>query len=81
MNTTISRKKLAELHVAAKKIEVDGFEAFRTASEIVGEEVALALLVTHLRRAFGSMETYPPEPEIEEEVNIALFKLGFWMVE
>ncbi len=65
----MDRKTITKLHNAAKIIEVDGDEGVQAATRVAGEEVAIALLIAHLRRASGSMETYPPNPNIELQVN------------
>jgi len=59
-------------HLAAKAIESDGVRGFWKASEIVGAEVALALVVAFLRRDFGSMDTWPAVPEIDLKVDARL---------
>lgn len=56
------------LQQAAKKIEVDGKEGCYSAAKLVGWEMATALLMTHVRRNFGSMETCPALPEIDDKV-------------
>ena len=61
---------------AARLIEIDGDEAFETVSRRFGESVALLLLVAHLRRGFGAMKAYPPDPEIEGKVLARLQELG-----
>lgn len=58
---------ISRLHEAAKVIEEDGIEGVRTATTIAGEEVALALLIAHLRRGLGS-EAWPSRPDIGEEI-------------
>lgn len=65
-----------DLHLAAKIIETDGIDGIRTAVSRVGWNVAMALLIAHFRRAKGSMETFPPRPEIEEQVNELLKEAG-----
>lgn len=59
-------------HIAAKAIESDGTEGFRKAINFVGTEVALALLLAHLRRNHGSMQGWPADPSIDTKVNKVL---------
>lgn len=74
----ISLEKLSQWHLAAKYIEVDGAEGVQSATRVVGEEIALALLVAHLRRSLGSTDSYPARPGIEEETNAILKNLDLW---
>ena len=53
---------------AAKCIEEEGVEGFDEAQDIVGYEYALVLITAHLRRAYGSMEGFPPDPAIDQKV-------------
>ncbi|MBM3272253.1 hypothetical protein FJY94_03185 [Candidatus Kaiserbacteria bacterium] len=68
----IDSHSLLRLHAAATKIEVDGIEAIRTVTTMVGEEVAVALLIAHLRRSLGSTQKYPPDPTIRTRVDTLL---------
>ena len=62
-----------DYHLAAKKIEADGIDAYHGVCKLFGKEVASVLLIAHLRRHFGSMDGgYPPDPAIEGEVNDCL---------
>lgn len=70
----IDSHTLLRLHEAAKKIEIDGMEAFYTANAMVGEEVAMALLIAHLRRNLGSTQGFPPDPAIRTQVDALLRK-------
>lgn len=65
---------IALLQDAAKKIEADGLEGIGSAVRLVGMPMALALAIAHLRRGFGSMEVWPPDPQIDEQVNDLLQK-------
>ncbi len=67
---------LEQMQEAAKMVEVDGVEAYRSVSLKFGEEVARLLLVAHLRRGFGAMATYPPNPSINAAVEVSLRKSG-----
>lgn len=62
-------KKLQTLHRAATMIEVDGIDAIKAATRLVGEEVATALVIAHIRRGLGSMDRYPARAGIETETN------------
>ncbi len=63
-----------EMHVeilqqAAKLIESDGSDGLHSAARLVGMPTALALLITHLRRGYGSMSGgWPADPEIDTKV-------------
>ncbi len=59
---------IQEMNDAAKKIEIDGEEAFQIVSEMYGGQVAKLLLITHIRRRMGSMRQYPPDPEIDDKI-------------
>lgn len=59
---------VALLQSAAKKIETDGDEGLYAAAQLVGMPTALALLITHLRRAYGSMQGWPADPAIDGRV-------------
>lgn len=63
------------LQRAAKIIEIDGIGSLYAAEGVVGMPTALALLITHMRRAHGSMASYPPAPEIDAKVEEELEKL------
>ena len=64
------------LHRAARIIEADGVDGYRSATRLVGEGAANALLIAHMRRNLGSTETYPARPEIATQVNQQLEKAG-----
>jgi hypothetical protein len=70
--TQIYPDDLARFHAAAKIIEVDGVEGYRTCREKFGVEISQMALVMFLRNAVGSTESYPPEGGFErvvEDVN------------
>lgn len=67
---------IEEMQAAAKLIEVDGNEAFKTVSARFGEDAAKLLLIAHLRRSRGSMDVYPPPPSIDRRVEEDLQRLG-----
>jgi hypothetical protein len=70
----IPRIRLVDAQAAAKMIEIDGIEAYHIVSERYGQDTALQLLVAHLRRSFGSMETYPSNSEIDDQVRQVLLE-------
>lgn len=49
-NVTHDRATL--LNEAAKKIEYDGTEGYQNAAALVGEDIATALLIAHIRHSF-----------------------------
>jgi ribA/ribD-fused uncharacterized protein len=59
---------LQKLQDAAKLFEIDGVDGFRKAETLIGTDIALALLVAHLRQRAGSMATFAPDPSINAEV-------------
>ena len=60
---------LADIQTAAKMIEIDGNEAYYSVRERYGEDMANILLVTHLRRFYGSLDRCPPDSAIDTKVN------------
>ncbi len=61
------------LQRAAKAIETDGIEGLYSAEKLVGMPTALALLITHLRRNYGSMQSWPADPQIDQQIENMLF--------
>jgi ribA/ribD-fused uncharacterized protein len=62
----------ANLFKAAKIIEEDGIDGIDTAIILVGRKTATTLLISHLRRNLGSIDTFPADPEIDEKVKAIL---------
>lgn len=67
---------IGDMQEAAKLIEVDGDEAYHAVSARYGEDVARLLLVAHLRRSFGAMESFPSDPSIDGRVEDFLRERG-----
>jgi hypothetical protein len=67
---------LQRFHDAAKMIEYDGDQAYRTCCERFGSDIAGVLLVAFLRRAARTEEMYPEPEDLREKVNEYLRKLG-----
>ena len=67
---------LQQMQEAAKLIEIDGKAAYHTSVSRFGPEVAQLLLVAHLRRVLGAMDSSPSNPEIDGLVIEHLRKLG-----
>ena len=67
---------LEQMQEAAKLIEIDGSEAYETVCRRFGEQVAQLLLVAHIRRNYGSMDSYPPNPSINAGLAVSLRKHG-----
>lgn len=70
---------LDRFHDAAKMIEYDGAQAYRTCCERFGKDVANALLIAYFRRNVmtGSPLNVFPEPEdLREKVNKMLEEEG-----
>ena len=72
----IFENKLSNYHDAAKMIETDGIEAYHTVSERFGNDIASALLIAHIRRNLGSMDTFPAKEEVVSQTNEILNKHG-----
>jgi hypothetical protein len=76
MNLAISSSELLRAHTAAKLIEEDAHQAFRTCCERFGRDVAVALLVAFFRRVKGSMDSYPSPENVVPAVNTLLEELN-----
>jgi len=53
---------------AAKMIEHDGVSAYQSVQRGCGRDVALTLIIAHLRRQFGGGESFPSDPSIDKKV-------------
>jgi predicted NAD-dependent protein-ADP-ribosyltransferase YbiA (DUF1768 family) len=62
----ISESMLNLYHRAAKLIEIDGTEGFYTASNLVGKDIATALIIAHVRKNMSDLNTYPCNISIEK---------------
>ena len=71
-----TRQYIAQIQEAVKILETDGVEGFRTASDIIGQDLSLVVLVTLLRIGFGSIEQCPPDVAINQEVEKVLLEAG-----
>ncbi|PIP26306.1 MAG: hypothetical protein COS71_00300 [Candidatus Moranbacteria bacterium CG06_land_8_20_14_3_00_40_12] len=65
-----------QIQIAAKMFEHDGIECFSSVKEKFGKEVALILVVAHLRHKFGSERACPSEKYINVRVVKFLKKKG-----
>lgn len=64
-----------QIQAAARMVEHEGVDCFHTIKERVGEDVALALIIAHLRREFGGGKGgYPSDTSIDAKVVEALKK-------
>lgn len=68
----ITAMTTGEMQHAAKLIEVDGVEALQTVTQLYGRDIAMVLLVAHIRRGEGSMDSYPSDPGIDARVEEVL---------
>lgn len=59
---------LEKLFKTVKIIEEEGISGIDTAIMIGGQDMALAVLITHLRRGFGSMSSFPADSKIDDKV-------------
>jgi hypothetical protein len=67
---------IEQMQAAVKLIEIDGDDAFNAVRDQYGEQVARLILIAHLRRSFGSMNSYPPHPAIDTQVERFLADKG-----
>jgi len=72
----ITPQDLARFNKAAKLIEYDADQGYRTCCQRYGKEVAGALLVAFFRRCFGSMEAFPTPDHVEPQVENHLREIG-----
>lgn len=72
----MTRARLAELQEAAKMIEVDGVEGYHSCARRFGRDVADALVVAHVRRARGALQSYPPPERVAAGTNRILTTHG-----
>lgn len=72
----MTKERLAQLHAAARSIEVDGIEAYQSVAERHGREIADVLLVAHLRRGAGAMEAFPTPADVVPKVDELLVREG-----
>jgi len=61
----ISLEKIQE---AASMVEHDGTDCYFSVKTLYGEEIALILMVAHLRRQLGAGKSYPSGKEIDDKV-------------
>ena len=69
MHRPITKADISRFHAAAKFIEYDMEEAYWTVRERFGADIAGALLVSALRKHFGSLETFPARDEVVMKVD------------
>lgn len=60
------------LQKAVKIIETEGSDGLCATEKLIGMPIALALFIAHLRRAKGSMNGWPPDPNIDNKVKTEL---------
>ena len=65
----MSLTSLERLQRAAEMIETEGIDGYSSVVRYCGNEIANALLIAHLRRSMGSMNSYPPDPAIDGKVR------------
>lgn len=64
-----------EINDAAKKIELDGPDAFHAVGEMYGYQIARTLVVSYIRKQSGADRSYPPDPLIDKLVIETLKEL------
>jgi len=69
----MTKEKMME---AAKAIEADGVDGFETATKIVGRDIAVGMLIVHLRANFGGRNSQPAKPSIDGAVYRSLDSEG-----
>lgn len=74
----ISDEELNRLHDAAKIIEYDGAQAYRTCCQRFGKDITNALLVAYFRRneMSGPLNVYPEPEGLRDKVNQMLIEQG-----
>jgi hypothetical protein len=77
----VNEARLRRAHQAARIIETDGIEGYRTCTERFGADVANALLVLFLRISHNPEGRYPSPDNLREKVNAVLTKAGIYCPE
>lgn len=72
----LSEEQAAKIHRAAKLLQEDGIEAIESAAKIVGEDVALAMLVLFVRIGIAGQGRYPIDSSLEDTANEFLRQNG-----
>jgi hypothetical protein len=65
-----------QLHSAAKTIRADGIEGIQTASQLVGRDIALGMLILFLRMQHNKDGGWPDLPDTTGKVNEILAREG-----
>jgi len=76
MKSLMTPQDFERFNAAAKMIEADADQAYRTCRKKYGPDAAGMLLVAFLRRAYGSMESWPPSDEVVDKVRARLEEVG-----
>lgn len=67
----VNLEKIRKMHQAARIFEKHGLDGFKEASNLAGEEVTMALLISLLRHSFNATNS-----DVEREVNLILTDEG-----
>ena len=70
----LSREDLKRIQEGIKILEIDGLDGISTASNILGIEGAIAVLIAITRVELGSKKTYPPDLRIDDKITALLIK-------
>jgi hypothetical protein len=70
---SMTQDRCALLHQAAKLVREKGTEAGRTLVELVGPDIAVALLIAHVRQDLAQQESHLVDADLDERVNEIVF--------
>lgn len=60
---------IEQLHAAASIIRADGVDGIQSATRLVGHDVAMGMLVLHLRQAYNPEGGWPDKGDTAGKVN------------
>ncbi|MBX4204802.1 MAG: hypothetical protein KW788_01275 [Candidatus Doudnabacteria bacterium] len=70
--------EFSKIQRAAKIITTDGEEGFRRAATLVGEDIALGMLVVHLRHSLNPVKHWPEPVNLEMAIHTILTGKGIF---
>jgi len=77
----LNSSDLEKIQIACTLIEEDGIDGFHAAKDSVGYENALLLLVAHMRRQYGSMNSYPAAGLVSGKVEDFFLQIHTYFIE
>lgn len=72
----LTPEEARDFHAAAKLIETDGVNGYRTCCERFGKKTANQLIIAYLRLTFNPEKQWPAPENLEEQVNNTLITEG-----